>query len=171
MTTMIDAERLQQLRDSANEAAGAQVALALTAIGEARGDDADGSSLEERVAVMCVIRNRVRAGRFGSNWGAVIFQPKQFSCWNDEDSNRALLLSLSDGMKQQPLQHLPQWLFALYAETYGLAQLVYQNTILDHTGGATHYYAPAAMKPAGSMPSWALGKMFKQIGSQRFYVL
>ena len=171
---MTDDELLKQLHDSANEGhAGA--ALTLTAIGEARGDDADGSSLEERVAVMCAVRNRMmdEHHRFGQWWGDVIFAPKQFSCWNENDSNRRLLLQIMRGaMSAAPAIVLGPATFALWKETAAIAALVLDGSIVDRTGGATHYYAPKALEALGlSIPSWALGQPYKQVGSQRFFRL
>jgi N-acetylmuramoyl-L-alanine amidase len=165
-----DAELLNQLRTTSDTSP--EVALALTAIGEARGDDKDGSSLEERVAVMCVIRNRRKPGRFGSSWSGIIFAPKQFSCWNEGDNNRALLLSFWASLTQSGTAPPARDLMALYYETRLLAQGVVDDVVLDRTGGATHYYAPAALEALGfSIPTWALGKPYKQIGSQRFFAL
>ena len=56
--------------------------LAKTIYGEARGE-----SVETMFAVGWVIRNRLQVKRYGSTYKDVVLQPKQFSCWNKNDSN------------------------------------------------------------------------------------
>lgn len=166
-TTEIDDLVWQRLRDSAQKDPGD--ALTLTALGEARGDDHDGSSLEERVAVMCVIRNRVIAERYGGTWAAVMFGLRQFSCWNAGDSNRAYLLNLWESLSHAAA--IDAATLALWNETSAIARLVIDHTMIDRTGCATGYYAPASMKPAGRVPTQAAGKPYRTIGTQRFYVI
>lgn len=70
------------------------VTLARTIEGEAGGESYAG-----KVAVATVIGNRVlasrgelpysRTKRWGTTVTAVCLRPKQFSCWNDDDPNRA----------------------------------------------------------------------------------
>jgi spore germination cell wall hydrolase CwlJ-like protein len=65
----------------------------------------------------------------------------------------------------------------LFRETVYLAAGVISGAFLDRTGGATSYYAPKAMKPAGAKPSWVYlnGKSGPEhvptavVGSQIFY--
>lgn len=147
-----------------------QVALALTMYGEARGDRVAGqdSSVEERIAVGCVIRNRVNINRpkeFGAGYKGVCLQPLQFSCWNGNGGvNHAVLMHLAE----QWTQKIP-W-DALATETLFLATGVMNDALIDQTQKATHYYAPAAMIPPGRVPSSAVGKSFVQIGTQHFYI-
>lgn len=56
--------------------------LAKTIYGEARGE-----SIETMLAVGWVIRNRLQAKRYGDTYKDVVLQPKQFSCWNEDDPN------------------------------------------------------------------------------------
>ena len=59
--------------------------MARTVYGEARGEGQDGKE-----AVANVILNRVRKqSYFGKTVEEVCRKPKQFSCWNDGDPNRA----------------------------------------------------------------------------------
>lgn len=142
-------------------------ALALTAMGEARGDRREGmSSVEERLGCMMVVRNRLRTPRrFGDTFKAVCLQRRQFSCWNAGDPNRDVLLAMAYRLvTAQPTMD------ALLDETLFLADGVVDGVILDHTNGATHYYSPAAMKPRGSVPYWARGKEpCAVIGGSRYF--
>ena len=141
--------------------------LALTAMGEQRGDSREGmSSVEERLACMMVVRNRLRLpGRFGDSYRSVCLQRKQFSCWNVGDPNRGLLMQhaylLASG---QPI------LDSLVEETRFLARGIESGVILDVTNGATHYYSPRSMVPSHSVPYWARDrKPCAQIGSSLYF--
>lgn len=138
--------------------------LALTAWAEARGDNREGgSSLEERVAVLCVIRNRVQRSGGALTYKAVCLAPRQFSCWNaGKDANHMALLALAERVLGGDAAD------SLYTETLWLAHGVRDGVILDRTLSATHYYAPLAMVPQGRVPSWAMNKPFVEIGRQRF---
>jgi len=83
--------------------------MARTLWGEARGEGALGMQ-----AVAAVIVNRVRSRRFGPDAIAVCRARRQFSCWNEGDSKRALLIAAGDAQG-------------------GLAD--------DPTRGSTHYHA------------------------------
>jgi hypothetical protein len=122
--------------------------LACTMLGEARGDAADGSSVEERLAVGCVIRNRLYAKpeRFATA-SDVCLAYMQFSCWLPSDPNRAALIGYAREIHVQAMQPITR-------ETLALAELILLGDIIDRTGGATHFYAPRSMRPAGSMPEW-----------------
>jgi len=65
--------------------------LTRTVYGEARGESEDGQA-----AVAWVIQNRVAKGRahMSKTIKDVCLQPKQFSCWNSNNPNRKLLLTL-----------------------------------------------------------------------------
>lgn len=153
-------------------------ALALTMFAEAAGDQAEGgSSVEERVAVGCVIRNRVHTkNRWGKTFRAVCLARKQFSCWNPgTDANHVRLMLLAGrvaGIVAGPAVDDP-----IFLETVYLALGIIDGTILDRTGGATSYYAPKAMKPAGAKPAWVFlngrdgpeHRPTAVIGSQVFY--
>lgn len=140
--------------------------LALTMTGEAVGDAADGSSIEERLAVACVVRNRVRAARFGVGYAGVCLKPWQFSCWNAGDPNRPRLLALA-------AQVLAGGQDPRFSETRYLAGGVVQDAVLDLTRGATHYFNPRVV-PA---PAWAYTDKSKTtlrrpsavVGAHQFY--
>lgn len=150
-------------------------ATALTMIAEAGGDWREGgSSVEERLAVGCVIRNRVRTpNRWGTSFLAVCLAARQFSCWDPgTDPNHVRLMAVAKRLVSGLATPDP-----LLAETLWLAQGIIDGIVSDRTGGATSYYAPAAMKPAGSKPFWVFlnGKNGPEhvpaavIGSQIFY--
>ena len=150
-------------------------ALALTMIAEAGGDWREGgSSVEERLAVGAVVRNRVQTKkRWGTDFRSVCLAPRQFSCWNaGTDPNHVRLMAMAERLTLGVPTPDP-----LFMETAYLAKGLINGTILDRTGGATSYYAPAAMKPAGSKPFWVFlnGKDGAEhvptavVGSQVFY--
>ena len=149
--------------------------LALTAYAEGRGDSHEGrSSVEERIAIMCVVRNRrlhfERYRAADASYKAVCLAPLQFSCWNTpaagvRDANHDALVVLAERMVVgQPPD-------PLVAETLYLADGVISGALLDATRGATSYYAPAAMQPPGRVPTWAKDVPAVQIGSQFFLVV
>lgn len=149
-------------------------ALGLTMLAEAAGDMADGSSIEERIAVGCVARNRVLTSRrWGKTYAAVCLARRQFSCWDPgADPNHVRIMALAaDLVAGRPIQD------PFVRETLFLADGIIGGQLGDRTGGATSYYAPKAMKPANSKPFWVYlnGKDGPEhqptavIGSQVFY--
>lgn len=106
-------------------------AMARTAWGEARGEGEAGL-----IAVMHVIRNRaLKPSWWGGGVVEVCHKRWQFSCWNNDDPNRKLALTVGTDDK-------------VYRLCLSLAFDVLDGTIPDPTGGATHYHA------AGILPSW-----------------
>lgn len=161
-------------RNEILEALTEQQALGLTAWAEARGDwRQGGSSIEERLAVMLICRNRrTRFKAFNllaPDYRMVCLARKQFSCWNDDpsDPNHLVLMALAEReVKGQLLND------AVAEETLWLAGGIIEGTVLDFTKGCDHYYAPKAMKPAGTVPVWARGKQpVVQVGDQVFFKL
>ncbi len=128
--------------------------LARTLWGEARGECETG-----RRAVAWVVRNRAqRAPAYG--WpaavDAVCLQPWQFSCWNANDPNRALLQRLSE---EDPL----------YLACLETARLVTEGGVDDPTHGADHYLNPAAVR---RLPRWAKGRSpVAVVGAHHFHRL
>lgn len=118
--------------------------------------EASGAGPEGIKAVAWVIANRVRSGRWGANAFSVCLWRKQFSCWNDDVTNRADLLRvgkipISDKLLQSCLDAFDE------ATTGGKDS--------DPTGGATFYHN-AVMAP----PFWASGFVkVGQIGPFIFY--
>jgi len=103
--------------------------LSKTLYGEARGEGEDGMG-----AVAAVIRNRVHADLHGDAlpdwWGegyaGVCLKPWQFSCWNENDPNRARLEALQS---DDPL----------YVCAFRVSVRCVHWEYRDPTGGCTHY--------------------------------
>lgn len=137
--------------------------VALTVIGEAGGEPLLG-----RVAVAQVIGHRVRhVRRWSRDWRRVCLQRAQFSCWsaagggNNYERVMALARRLTGGGT----------LFE-YHEVLWIVDGVMSGDVRDIVSGATHYYAPRAMRPRGSVPPWAEGhEPVAVIGGHRFYKL
>lgn len=161
--TITDADIYRLLTDA--------VALAGTAWAEARNvprDPNSHSSIEERVAVMCVVRNRrahfARYRAADDSYKAICLAPAQFSCWiaGSGTNHDALLVLMGRLVGGQPSQD------PVFDETLYLATGVIGGQVLDRTGGSTSYYAPAAMQPPGHVPTWAVNQPTLLIGDQIF---
>jgi hypothetical protein len=146
--------------------------LALTAWAEARRiPRGDHSPVEELIAVMCVVRNRrprfARWRAVNSSYKAICLAPRQFSCWNSgSGSNHDALMTLAKAViANQPTPARTQFDECLY-----LADGVITGAIIDRTGGADSYYAPAAMEPPNRVPAGAIGRPMTTVGDQLFYV-
>lgn len=150
-------------------------AVALTMYGEARGDRKEGgSSVEERIAVGCVIRNRAQfPHKFGATVKAVCLKRAQFSCWwefggLDNYRHMQRICAAVTGLSTFP--PLAKADADLLMECQFLADGILGGLLLDSTHKATHYYAPAAMTPIGKIPEWALGKhQLARIGGHLFF--
>jgi hypothetical protein len=144
--------------------------LGLTMWAEGRGDSREGhSSVEERIAIGCVIRNRIatfqRWRATAATYRAICLAPKQFSCWNEgTDANHAALIQRAWQIVSGEPTH-----DAVLDECLFLADGIISGVILDRTGGATSYFSPKAMTPPGRVPTWAQGRESIQIGDQLFF--
>jgi len=117
---------------------------ARTIYGEARGESDLG-----KLAVACVLRNRIKLGRWGHTPAAVCMANMQFSCWNQNDPNRKLMLELDDNDLD-----LARCLFAWRSSEAGE----------DPTNGASHY------KVRGTHARWAEGVMpCATVGHHEFF--
>lgn len=141
-------------------------ALACTMIGEAGGDGKDGSSVEERIAVACVVRNRARErNKYGDSIKAVCLKRWQFSCWNVGDPVRPRIMA----MALRYATNQPQ-MSALHDETLYLAEGVASGVVLDRVAGANHYLTEALYKTAP--PKWAkLTAPVARVGAHLFFKL
>lgn len=133
--------------------------LARTAFGEARGEGDAGL-----IGVMWCIRNRVDAdlgndGKpdwWGEGYEGVCLKPKQFSCWNLSDPNRAKLLAVDDSND-------------LFRHIKDLAGRVIRGEVPDPTNGATHYLTRGLFLSAPS-DHWCHSKPpCAQIGQHVFF--
>lgn len=124
--------------------------MARTMWGEARGEGATGMR-----AVGHVIMNRVKSGSwYGATPKDVVLKKWQFSCWNENDPNRAKLLAVTTADSE-------------YATALSLAKAIYAGTMPDITNGATNYLALGSLS---SVPSWASRmKQVASIGNHTFY--
>jgi spore germination cell wall hydrolase CwlJ-like protein len=126
---------------------------AKTIFGEARNQ-----SIEGQVAIMWVIRHRAER-RYGGEVGSVAkacLAPLQFSCWDKDDPNRALL----DRMGPEKL-----------SQQISLATGVLSGITADPTDGADHYFTIVAPIWAERWPpDWAeTMRHMVDIGDHTFY--
>lgn len=130
--------------------------VAATIFGEARGE-----SLEAKLGVGLVIRNRVNnpAKWDGTDWKGVCLKPWQFSCWNANDPNRKKLA--------WPLEHEPAY---VWLECLAAARMVMEPGLIhDRMTGADHYY-DFSLDLAGKPPDWANKyTLIRQIGRLKFF--
>lgn len=137
--------------------------LTLTLFGESRGEPIEG-----QIAVACLIRNRKDTGRWGGSYASVCLAPWQFSCWKKEGGlhNYELVLSMAKNLATST--QMPEDM--TLRQCAWIAQGVIGNWIKDTVRGATHYYAPKAMKPVGSVPNWAINQVpVLTLGNHKFY--
>jgi spore germination cell wall hydrolase CwlJ-like protein len=120
------------------------VVLALTIYGEARGEPVEG-----QIAVACVVRNRLKA-KAGARWRDICLAPAQFSCFNADDPNYALMERAANVlMTQSPPPELAQ---AEWIADGIISGACYQ----DPTNGANHYLTESLF--LSHPPSWAINQ-------------
>jgi len=118
--------------------------MAVTLLGEARGEDTLGRQMVANVFMTRVKIAQEHQARVGAPywWGAnvreVVLKPWQFSCWNENDPNRPELANLPN---------TPLWPEAMF-----IADTAVAGNLADHTNGATHYLNP---RTVGLWPTWA----------------
>lgn len=110
------------------------VLLAICIWGEARNQ-----SMQGKLGVACVVRNRALHGGYGFGYRGVILKPWQFSSFNLDDPNRGKLLN--------PTGHEPA---EVWESCYTAAYLV-RNGSPDVTDGAVFYFSPPLTKPLYSI--------------------
>lgn len=124
---------------------------ARTLYGECRGEPLRGQQ-----AVAWVIRNRALwtpPAWWGHSVATVCRQPFQFSCWNSNDPNCAIIKTLA-------VTH------PMYVMLLGVVQAVMVGSIDDPTGGATHY------QMIGTGAAWARNRPISAIiGHHEFYAV
>ena len=104
--------------------------------------EARGESDEGQAAVAKVIMNRMYSVRYPKTACEVVYQPHQFT----------------DIEKAKPDYEGEAW-----AKASEIAALTYTGLIDIELNGATHYYAPAKVKPA-----WDVGQRSVVIGNHKF---
>lgn len=108
--------------------------LSMLIWGEARGEDIIGKQ-----AVAWVVRNRTYATRnYGKGWDGVMLRKKQFSCFNEADTNREKIEEIWFTMRT----------WKQFRICFMVAIEVYLGFGDDPTMGATHYFVK------GLQPSW-----------------
>ena len=126
--------------------------MALTMWGEARNQGEIGMR-----AVGHVIANRRAARTHGTFVTDTVSAAWQFSCWNKNDPNRALMLAIDD-LPKGSRSHA-QWLAAKR-----IASEVLAGRSVDPTGGALFYHTTAVS------PAWSRGVTpVTQIGDHLFF--
>ena len=133
--------------------------LALTLWGESRGE-----TLEGRIAVACVIRNRAHEKSwYGNGIAGVCLKRWQFSCWLPQggESNFKQLMAMANktdaGRLKTPAYH----------ECYWIAQGICDGVVRDQVKRANHYYVAGTRKP-----KWAVGQTpVLQLGTHLFFKL
>ena len=121
--------------------------LARTIFGEARGELLGG-----KIAVAHVVLNRVAAKRwFGRTIKEVCLKPYQFSCWNENDPNRNLLLRV-------------EYRDPTFRSCWEVAAAVIDGRYPDVTLGSCHYHTTSVR------PDWAEDKLpVIQVGGHLFF--
>ena len=105
--------------------------LAMGIWGESRGLPDAG-----KLAVGCVVANRVKDGRFGDGYKGVILKPWQFSSFNHSDPNHGKLL--------HPLLHDAQ---PVWESCYRAAETILSGDYVDFTMGALYYFSHPITAP------------------------
>jgi N-acetylmuramoyl-L-alanine amidase len=140
--------------------------VSLCVYGEARGESTEG-----RLAVMNVIRNRMRHfGRYcdkdiqrcglGKEFHCIILKKWQFACFNLGDPNRQKLINMAADVQREV--RCNKTVASIYAMS------IFFNDMQDNTDGATLYH----YKGMATFPAWTLSDkvtMTKEIGNHIFY--
>lgn len=120
--------------------------LALTLYGEARGE-----RIEGRIAIACVVRNRVDAKRYGRDAKAVCLAPWQFSCWKPAGGPANYETVIDAVRNRKRGEEGP-----ILRECVWVAEGVLDRRVQDTTRGATHYMTRALWE--SKPPKWAIGR-------------
>ena len=115
--------------------------------------ESEAEPLLGKIAVACVVRNRVNDPRWPSAWRDVMLQNKQFSCFLPECFRPSII-------KQN--RRDPVWREANFA-----AHGVYNKYVRSEANGANHYHADYI-----ETPYWVKNKdVVLSIGKHLFYRL
>jgi spore germination cell wall hydrolase CwlJ-like protein len=126
--------------------------LARTIYGEARSQKEPATGRE---AVGHVVMNRVQRKHMGDTTiTKVCRRDRQFSCWNQNDPNLAVILAANRGSNP------------IFDQCCSLAEQVAHAQLPDNTGTATHYYSDTISRPDWANPP---AKQTTKIGSHLFF--
>lgn len=129
----------------------ARLVLARTIYGEARGEGFRGMQ-----AVAAVVMNRAAIGGWWGDSVISVCKAKwQFSAWNENDPNAALIRDKVPGDGD-----------GVFDLAYEIAGAALRGDLVDVTDGATHYYNPHVVTPSWS----AAFSETAVIGNHRFGV-
>jgi hypothetical protein len=116
-----------------------------------------GKSPEEARGIAAVIENRLKSGRWGEGYKDVVTARNQFEPWNKPEGPNYPMRFAADSPRMQ------------------MARSAFEGRGEDPTGGALHFYAPAAQAmlaqtqgDRAAVPSWARGKDAVDIATTRF---
>lgn len=124
--------------------------LAMCVWGEARGE-----TMQAQLGVANVVKNRVRAMRFGDGFRGVILKPWQFAAFNVNDPNREKLLEPTRYEKPEAWEHC-----------YNAAALVFGDDLDDNTEDAVFYHDDSLRQ---APRAWGSVVETVQFGKLRFY--
>lgn len=136
--------------------------LALTIIGEARGEPIEG-----QIAVGNIISNRLHGNpsRYKS-YNDVCLEQKQFSCWNKSDSNYTVLVELAEKLI------IGQKIEDLYLrQCFMVARAIVNREIMDNVHGAQNYLTKSLYYSL-QKPHWAINaRNITEKGNQVFFTV
>lgn len=116
--------------------------LFLTLIGEARGEPVEG-----QIAVANIILNRSKTRKVSIK--NVCLQKSQFSCWNENDPNYAVLMELGRIIINSGFKPYEE-----YAQLNWIVDGIMANKVADNTKNRDHYMT-AKLFLSDKKPSWA----------------
>jgi N-acetylmuramoyl-L-alanine amidase len=133
--------------------------LALTLFGETRNQPIEG-----KVAVGCVVRNRVRAKTgFGGSFSDVCLAPNQFSCWAaiGGPENYQTVMAMAQAYDRG------DWNDPIFRECQYIAVGIVGDHLRDNSGGALYYLTRELFE--AKPPLWARRlKLSARIGAHVF---
>lgn len=120
--------------------------------------EASGESKEGQQAILSVLMNRLKSGRWGSSLSSVCLWSYQFSCWNSKDAKEA---KDTNRMRVSKTKNDDKILIQIEQ----MVQKALAGELQDNTNGALFYLNPSLCNP-----EWD-DKMQKtaQIGQHAFF--
>jgi N-acetylmuramoyl-L-alanine amidase len=120
-------------------------ALALTLWGEGRGEEVEG-----RIAIACVVRNRMNDDRWPDTLKDVCLQKSQFSCWDAPGGaqNYRTLLAVAERLVTDGATSTDRVL----KESLWVAEGIASGVVRDRVAGGNHYITRHLWETA--RPKW-----------------